>query len=274
MKACFEFLTTRAGGLAHAGVVSGAADSLVNTADLLVDPTRLEDGVIAPKDPITVWCISEGARFEVFRGVVSGVRRDGANFRIQSATLGAVAMVDQAPPRSWANTTARAILQDLLSMSRISLELLACSPTLSDKFLHVWNTDGGSVADEIRVLLNTVAPGLAVLGSLDGRTLIGTREDIARCFPPMLYPFDQSVGETDTEITRFPLRFGMPGMACTTVGDAFAGTLSVVRHVIAPGQAYTDLVLDDTPDEGLVAWLGEEGQGEIPLEFIEEGGAE
>ena len=254
MNEAFEFVTTRSQGLAAAGVIVGASDSLVNTCRLLVDPTRIAEGMIDVKDTIVVYAISSEARFEAFRGVVSKIGPNGGVYQIECVTESSYALVDPAPVATWQNVTAQRVLTDLLSATRLTITNVSVSSTLSDVFLHTWHTEGRSVAQEIQALLSSVAPSMLVFGSLDGRTILGTREEIAKMFGILIYPSNDADGETDTDVSRFSLRVGFPGTTYLDHAGRFFGTLDAVVHKIAPGQAYTELILDDDWSDDLAAW--------------------
>lgn len=274
MNDCFEFVSSGSSGLALQGEVYAAADSITNRCILLVDPVRLSEGSIQPKDAIKVFVISQYQRFTAFEGIVSKVSNQGGLVRIESVTIAAVVAVDASPAMTWSNTTALAVLQDIISSSRLNLQYVSAPPSLSDKFLHTWNTDGDSFADEIRQLLAVVDPSLQIVGRLDGSTLIGTRLDVAAATPPIVYPFDEALGETDTDVSRFSLRYCEIGAACIDIDKRFVGTLSVVRHVIAPGQSYTDMILDMAPSPEIEAML-QSPPGDVAEELSpagEEGG--
>lgn len=265
MNEAFEFVTTSSSGLAKHGLIQLAFGTPVNSASLYVEPSRIDEGAIQATDAIQVWAISDTQRFEVFRGLVSKLSRDGEMVRIDAVTPAALALVDKAPVRSWANTTALAVLQDLVSSSRLSIQSVSYPQGLSDRFLHIWSSDGESVSDEILELLAHVSSSMVLHADPFGRTIIGTREAIANSLPPTIYPFDEAQGETDTEVTRFSLRSAAPGQLCLDSDGRFAGTLSVVRHFIGPGQAYTDLILDDSPSSELSALVAA-ASAEVPDE--------
>lgn len=269
MNEFFEFVTTSSSGIAKFGEVILSFGSPTNTAALYVEPSRIDEGSIEPKDAIQVWCVAQSGRFEVFRGLVSKLARDGAMVRIDAVTVGALASVDRAPVRSWANTTALAVLRDLVSASRLGIQEVSYPDELSDKFLHIWNSDGESVADEILELLARVGPSMVLHADAFGRVIIGTRDTVAMSVPPLVYPFDEAQGETDTEVTRFSLRHGAAGQLCLGADGAFVGTLAAVTHFIGPGQAYTDLILDDAPSPVLEAIVGA-SRASIPVEAPDE----
>lgn len=270
MNEAFEFVTTRSQGLASAGLIVGASDSLANTCRLLVDPTRIAEGMIEPKDSIVVYAISSSARFEAFRGIVSKIVPNGGMYQIEGVTESSYALVDPSPVASWENTTAQRVLMDLLSVTRLNITNVSVSSILSDAFLHTWHTEGRSVAEEVQALLASVAPGVRVFGSLDGRTIIGTREEIAKMFGILVYPSDDAGGETDTEVSRFSLRVGFPGTTYLDHRGRFFGTLDSVVHKIAPGVAYTDLILDDTWSDDLAAWATSPAQKSLVVGNFDE----
>ena len=255
MNECFEFTATRCQGLAFAGSVTSSVDSIVNTCRLLVEPSRLSDGAMENGEAILVYAISPSIRFEVFRGVVSKIQRVGDSIQIDAVTSSSYTKVDPAPKMTWENATAQKVLTDLLSMSRLGISNASMSNTLSDSFLHVWHTEGRSIADEVLSLLHSVAPNINVYGSPDGRTMLGTREEIASMFEPIVYPFDEAVGDTDTEVTRFSLRIAYPGVACIDEGGRFVGTLESVVHEIGPAGSYTDMILNEDSSSILSTWL-------------------
>ena len=265
MNDVFEFITSASGGIAHRGTISLGFGTPVNTATLFVDPSRIDEGAIEGPDMIQIWCVTSTMRFEVFRGVVSKLSRVGDAVRIDAVTVGALTLVDKAPVRSWANTTALAVLQDLISSSRLGVQSVSFPEGLSEKFLHVWSSDGESVSDEILQLLGHVDSSMVLHADAFGRTIIGTRDAVALSLPAMVYPFDESVGDTDSEVTRFSLRSAMVGAICLNADGTFAGTLSAVRHEIGTGYSHTDLILDDAPSPAIQALVGSAVTNEIFL---------
>lgn len=250
MNQFFEFVTTKSSGLAARGKVQAGAGSLVNTARFLVEPGRFNEGTIEPGHSIQSWMVTMGGygRFQCFEGVVTKIYRDGSFFALECVTTGAYAAVDKAPVQSWENATAKSVLADLLSSSRIPIDTVTWPASLSDHFLHTWNTHGGSVADEIAQLLRATVPEIEVFGSLDGRTIIGRREDVAKMFPALPYPYDEALGEADDQVTKFPPRPAYPGqLAYDKEGKFFLGTVDLVCHIIEAQGAYTEILLNDAP---------------------------
>ena len=256
MNEAFEFVSSRCQGLARFGSVEASVRALVNSCVLMVEPSRFSEGSIEPNDAISVYVISSDIRFEAFRGVVSRVKLDAGFVRVECVTTSSYAKVDFPGAMSWQNATAQRVLLDLLAKSRLPITNLNASSTLSDIFLHSWHTEGRSVADEALSLLHSVAPDVLVYGAPDGRTLIGTREEIAKTFSALVFPSDSQTGGSDTDILRYSLRVAFPGVAYTDSAGNFLGTLECVVHEIAPGRAYTSLLLDEEYSSDLSAWVG------------------
>jgi len=136
---------------------------------------------------------------------------------------------------------------------------VVCANAMSDS-LSVIDTSSDAVVEKIWAkpqpndLLGASPNALAF--APDGRTLIGTLEEIAKTFSALVFPADSQTGGSDTDILRYSLRVAFPGVAYTDSAGNFLGTLECVVHEIAPGRAYTSLLLDEEYSSDLSAWVG------------------
>lgn len=259
----FEFVTPGASGMAIRGEVVITAGSIINTCELEVEHQRLQATAIAVKDPITVWMVPDYgfSRFEVFRGVVSRISPLGQNIAIEAATLASVASLDASKVLGWQNSSVSRILRDLLGMSRLDVSAASWPSDLSDKILHVWHTEGLSVADEIASLLSSVSAEAEIFGGPDGRVYIGDRDALSAQVELFPWPFDVTFGETDADACRFPPRPAkVYSVAFDPQTNGFMGTIDVVRHTIDESGASTTVLLNDADSEALQARL----EGDLP----------
>lgn len=252
----FEFVTSECSGHSVRGTISASAGSLVNTGVLEVDLPHLGPGTLNRKDAIDVFAIVDDIRFPVFTGVVSALRSRGELLRIEFVTSTAYMQVALASVRTWANVKADQVVRDLVSESAFPASNLRLSDDLSSIFLHTWNTDGGTVADEIQALLDHILPSAAFSGGIDSFAFIGDRYSLAESLPATLYPSNEMTSEADVDSMSFSLRAALPGAACFDVEGQFVGTLDRVAHIIDPRSSRTELILDRTFDSriaGLVS---------------------
>lgn len=266
MSASFEFTSVKASGKAPRGRVESVAGSLVNRAQIWVQDGW--EGSLTPGDSIKISvyfaaATGEQALAQIFVGVVSVVRPSGDFLLVESVSPSAYLLLAAAPVKSWVNVSIGRVMSDLISSTSMDSSLVFLSSGFSDKSLHCWNTDGGLVAHELTELLAANAPNILMSSAPDGSLVIGSREDQARALHIFAFPSDassQDLGVTDVNRVRFAMQ---PACAHQGVYDpvdgSFLGTIDQAIYVVRPGQAYTEIVLDPTPDAGVAAYVSSNG---------------
>jgi hypothetical protein len=254
----FDFKSTNATGSAPRGRIESSAGSLVNRAQIWVDQDW--SGSVASGDEISISILAPTAFQEVFMvtpfvGIISQVRPAGDLILIECVTASARLLLATAQVRAWANTMVAQVLSDLLAMSAFDASLASFPDAFQSKLLHCWNTDGGLVAHEITELLAAVAPDVHACAMPDGALVFGSRGDLAAQLSTWVFPTDASInaeGVPEYTRTRFSLRPVYAHQAVASpIDGSLLGTVDSVKHYIAPGQVYTDVVLDRTPDAGV-----------------------
>lgn len=264
MTPYFEFVSSSASGSTVRGRVESSAGSLVNRAQLWLD--RNWDGDIQPKDSIEIALVAVGAlgdafALNLFIGVVSLVRPAGDFILVEAVTSGAQLLLKQAPVLGWSNATLSRVLKDLFSAGGISSTSTWWPAAFDQVFLHSWNTDAGLLAHEITELLVANAPGSVASAMPDDTISIGSREELARQLSVFTFPTDASLpaaGLPEANRTRFSPRPVYAGQAVQDPFDSsFMGTVDSVVHVLRPGQAYSEILLDRTDDVGVAGYVAE-----------------
>lgn len=257
----FEFVSTDGTGQAARGRIESSAGSLVNRAQLWLGMDW--QGSVKQGDDITISitvvdALLEMFRVELFIGIVSKVRPAGDLILIECVTHSAWLLLADAPVKAWVNAPVASVVKDLVGSTRLDASTLWIPPTFESSILHSWHTDGGVVAHELTELLFSVAPGVIPCAMPDGSLSIGTRADLAQQLSVLTFPTDASInpeGAPEFTRTQFSLRPAYAHQAVVAPADGeFLGTIDAVVHHISMGQAYTEIILDKTPDAAVAAY--------------------
>lgn len=257
----FEFVSKAASGSSARGRVESSAGSLVNRAQIWLDQDW--SGTIQPGDSITVSLVvvdalQETFKVDLFIGLVSQVRPAGDLLLIECVTAAARLLLDQAAVKAWSNASVASIVSDLLGMSSFDSSAVSMPDSFASQLLHSWHTDGGLVGHELADLLSAVAPAVLTCSMPDGSLSLGTRADLAGQLSVFTFPTDASLnaqGTPEFTRTRFSLRPVYAHQAVVSPADgSFLGTVDVVVHAISMGQAFTEIILDPTPDAAVAAY--------------------
>lgn len=249
----------RATGRARSGRIESQAKSLINRAFI-----RLNDqwnGEIGVGDTILINVFAPNGTsgqvfYTAFQGLVNVVRPDGDQIYVEGVSPAATLKVKRSKVRAWSNVSASRVLKDLLSEGGVSAGTFPSS--LSSKFLHSWNTEGGTISDEIHSLIWSVSPNLFAFSGFMGDLLLGSRLDMAKQFTFFPFPTDATANGRgpDMEKIRFSLRpAGAHQIALEPTTMAYLGTTETVVHSIDDfGKSYTEVILDKDPDSAVEAY--------------------
>jgi hypothetical protein len=259
----FSFKSKSSSGVAYRGRVELSAGSLSNRAFLFLDPAW--EGSLSTRDSISLEITAfdelEGAySFPCFEGVVTQILPKGDSIYVECVTVGSYLLVKSAPVKSWSNTTASSVFKFLLGLSGAKSAKLHLPGGFGGDFLHVWNTDGGTLAEEIYDLFAAHMPGCVLFSSGIGHLMAGTRDDLGKLLQPWPFPSDVAStlvsGVVDSEASQFSLRPASPHQVVYVPEDkSFLGTLDSVCHEIRPGRARTDIVIDRSGSSALTSYL-------------------
>lgn len=249
----------RATGRARSGKIESQAKSLINRAFIrLTDQWNGEIGV-GETLHINVFApngTSGQVFYTAFQGLVNKVRADGDSIYVEAVSPAAMLKVKRAKVRAWSNVPASRVLKDLLTEGGVSAGLFP--PSLSSKFLHSWNTEGGTISDEIHSLIWSVSPDLFAFSGFMGDLLLGSRLDMAKQFTFFPFPTDATENGRgpDMEKIRFSLRpAGAHQVALDASTMEYYGTTETVVHAIDDfGKSYTEVILDKDPDAAVEAF--------------------
>ena len=250
----------QATGRARSGRVESVAGSMVHRG--LVRLLDQWNGSVSVGDTLTITVYSSsptGAQFvyDIFKGKITRVRPDGDHTLVEGASAAASLLVKSSKVRAWSNAMSSRVLRDLLGEAGVSPGSIPSAMTT--KLLHVWNTEGALLAHEVSSLLYSNHPGFLAFSDYEGELLIGTRADLAKTFSLVAFPTDATMRETGPDIER--VQFSMrPVCAHQAVFDPFTrlclGTVESAVHEITPmGKAYTEIILDRTPDSAVWGYV-------------------
>lgn len=264
MKPFFSFKTESAAGDSPRGRVEFSAGSLSNRAELFLDPGWA--GTLKATDAIEIEAtafdqVGSSYSFPVFKGVVNQILPKGDSTYIECVTVGAYLLVQKAPVKAWANTTVKAVFSSLFSLSKASKAPLHLPSGFGGGFLHVWETNGGVLADEVYELLSAHAPGVSILSSFTGDIFVGDRTALGKLLQFWPFPSDVATGPTskdivDMQASQFSLRPACPHQLVYNPDDtSFMGTIDSVCHEIRPGRSRTTVIVDHAPSADLSSFL-------------------
>lgn len=267
MKPHFVFKTPRCTGDSTRGRIEFSAGSLSNRAQLFLDSNVT--GEIRTLDEIDIEVVSFDPSsnsvysFPAFKGIVSQILPRGDSVLVEAVTFASHLLVTPSSPRAWSNVTVFDVFRDLLSSSKVGLSDLNMPDGFGTRFLHVWDTNGGTIADEILALFAMNLPGVQAFASFLGKILVGDRSQLGRLLQFWPFPSDAAGspvgrGIVDTDASVFSLRPACPHQVAYEIdGTSFLGTIDSVLHEIRPGRAQTVVVLDRRPDPDLESHLAE-----------------
>lgn len=249
----------RATGRARSGRIESQAKSIIHRAFIRLGDQW--DGEVGVGDTILINVFApNGTSGQVlytgFQGLINKVRVDGDSIYVESVSPAAKLKVKKSKVRAWSNVPASRVLRDLLTEGGVSVGTFPLS--LSTKFLHSWNTEGGSISNEIHSLLWSVSPDLFAFSGFMGDLSFGTRLDMAKLFTPFPFPTDSSDQGRgpDMEKIRFSLRpAGAHQVALDAITNEYLGTTETVVHAIDDfGKSYTEVILDRDPDSAVATY--------------------
>lgn len=265
MNSYFTFKTKNASGHAYRGRIEFSAGSLSNRAQLYLDSNS--SGEIRTLDDIEIEITSfdpvsnASFSFPAFKGVVSQLAPRGDYIALEAVTVGSYLLVTPAKPTAWSNVSLRVVFMALLSASKVSAASVRLPDGFGTQFLHVWETCGGSLSDEILALFASHLPGTMAFASFLGEIFVGDRDQLGELLQFWPFPSDAAGspvgrGVVDPDASTFSLRPACPHqVAYETDATSFLGTIDSVVHEIRPGRAETSVVLDRRPSPILAAAL-------------------
>lgn len=265
MKPHFAFKTPSTTGFAVRGRIEFSAGALSNRAQLYLDPTT--PGEVKTLDEIEVDVVSfdpalnQAYSFPAFKGLISQLAPRGDHVFIEAVTHGSYLLSTVSKPRAWVNTTVRAVFMDLLASSKVSASVVRLPDGFGTGFLHVWETNGGTLADEVGDLLSSQLPGTETFSSFLGEVFVGNRDQLGDLLQLWPFPTDAAGspvgrGVADPDASVFSLRPACPHQIVYNMDDrSFMGTVDSVVHEIRPGRTETTVTLDRRPNAALEAIL-------------------